>query len=119
VVRLSSAPSRPYARCYYDGRVNISVYRPSGKREFWGRIADLRENGMGATVSRELTGAPFARRQFVAAFRHGSTSAELIAPQVEHFLRIIFWRILSDAQILLGWRCNVSNGMNRHPRDRR
>jgi c-di-GMP-binding flagellar brake protein YcgR len=59
-----STPSRQYARYYYDGRVNITVYRPSGKSEFWGRIADLSEGGMGATVAGELSQDEFVALQF-------------------------------------------------------
>jgi PilZ domain len=59
-----STPSRQYPRYYYDGRVNITVYRPSGKSEFWGRIADLSESGLGATVSGELSQGEFIALQF-------------------------------------------------------
>ena len=59
-----STPSRRYPRHYYDGRVNITVYRPSGKSEFWGRIADLSESGMGATVAGELSQGEFVALQF-------------------------------------------------------
>jgi len=59
-----STPSRRYARHYYDGRVNVTVYRPSGKSEFWGRIADLSESGMGATVAGELEQGEFVALQF-------------------------------------------------------
>lgn len=59
-----SAPTRQGHRYCFDGRVNIAVYRPSGKLDLWGRISDLSENGMGATVSEELAQGEFVVLQF-------------------------------------------------------
>ena len=59
-----STPSRQGSRYCCNGRVTITVYRPSGKCDFWGRIADLSESGMGATVSGELSQGEFVALQF-------------------------------------------------------
>ncbi len=58
-----STPSRQCPRYYCDGRVNITVYRSSGKYDLWGRIADLSESGIGATVSGELSQGEFVALQ--------------------------------------------------------
>jgi c-di-GMP-binding flagellar brake protein YcgR len=59
-----STPSREGQRYCFDGRVNITVYRSAGKLDFWGRIADLSESGMGATVAGELSQGEFVVLQF-------------------------------------------------------
>jgi c-di-GMP-binding flagellar brake protein YcgR len=79
-----SSPSRQYPRYYFDGRVNITVYRPTGKCDFWGRIADLSESGMGATVAGELNQGEFVGLQFfVSSVSSLSQSLELRA-RVRH-----------------------------------
>ena len=59
-----SAPSNQRGRYCLDGRVNITVVRPAGKCDFWGRISDVSEGGMGATVSGELELGEFVVLQF-------------------------------------------------------
>jgi c-di-GMP-binding flagellar brake protein YcgR len=72
-----STSSRQGHRYYFDGRVNITVYRPGGKLDFWGRISDLSESGMGATVSGELSQGEFVVLQFSVS--SSSPSLELRA----------------------------------------
>jgi hypothetical protein len=75
-----SSPSRQCLRYYFDGRVNITVYRPTGKCDFWGRIADLSESGLGATVSGELSQGEFVGLQFsISSISSLSQSLELRA----------------------------------------
>jgi c-di-GMP-binding flagellar brake protein YcgR len=59
-----SIPSNQRYRYRLDGRVNITVFRPAGKCDFWGRISDVSEGGMGATVSGELEPGEFVVLQF-------------------------------------------------------
>ena len=59
-----STPSRQRYRYRLDGRVNITVFRPAGKFDFWGRISDVSEGGMGAMVSGELEQGEFVVLQF-------------------------------------------------------
>ena len=59
-----STPSRQSHRYSFDGRVNIIVHRAGEKLDFWGRIADVNESGMGATVSGELRQGEFVVLQF-------------------------------------------------------
>lgn len=75
-----STPSRQGDRCCFDGRVNITVYRGAERFDFWGRISDLSESGMGATVSGELTQGEFVVLQFsVSSSSSSSQSLELRA----------------------------------------
>lgn len=64
-----SAPSRQ-RRYRLDGRVTITVFRSTGKFDFWGRISDVSEGGMGAVVSGELEQGEFVLLQFSLA-SHG------------------------------------------------
>jgi c-di-GMP-binding flagellar brake protein YcgR len=59
-----STPSNRRDRYCLDGRVSITVFRPVGKCDFWGRISDMSEGGMGATVSGELEQGEFVVLQF-------------------------------------------------------
>jgi PilZ domain len=59
-----NTPSRQCYRYRLDGRANITVFRPAGKSDFWGRISDVSEAGMGATVSGELEPGEFVLLQF-------------------------------------------------------
>jgi c-di-GMP-binding flagellar brake protein YcgR len=58
-----STPSRQHYRHRLDGRVNIAVFRPAGKVEFWGRVSDVSEGGMGAMVSGDLEQGEFVLLQ--------------------------------------------------------
>jgi hypothetical protein len=59
-----STPSRQRYRYRLDGRATITVFRPAGKFDFWGRISDVSEGGMGAMVSGELEPGEFVVVQF-------------------------------------------------------
>ena len=59
-----STPNRQRYRYRLDGRVNITVFRPPGKCDFWGRISDVSEGGMGAMVSGKLEQGEFVVLQF-------------------------------------------------------
>jgi PilZ domain-containing protein len=56
--------SRQRYRFRLDGRATITVFRPAGKFDFWGRISDVSEGGMGAMVSGELEPGEFVVVQF-------------------------------------------------------
>ena len=57
-------PQRQYRRYRIDGRVTITVFRSAGKFDFWGRISDVSEAGMGALVSGELEQGEFVQLRF-------------------------------------------------------
>ena len=59
-----STPIRQCNRYRLDGRVAITVFRPAGKFNFWGRISDVSEGGMGAIVSGEVEPGEFVLLQF-------------------------------------------------------
>jgi len=54
-------------RYQIDGRVTITVFRSTGKFDFWGRISDVSEGGMGAVVSGKLEPGEFVLLQFSLA----------------------------------------------------
>ena len=101
-----STPGRQGHRYCLDGRVDITVYRPAGKLDFWGRIADLSEGGMGATVSGELSQGEFVVLQFSVSA--SSQSLELrarVCRRREYYCGFEFL-IVSDMQrerIKLAW----------------
>ena len=55
---------RQFRRYLLDGRVTITVFRSTGKSEFWGRISDVSEAGMGAMVAGELEQGEFVQLRF-------------------------------------------------------
>jgi c-di-GMP-binding flagellar brake protein YcgR len=57
-------PQRQCRRYRLDGRVTITVFRSTGKFEFWGRISDVSEAGMGSMVSGELEQGEFVQLRF-------------------------------------------------------
>ena len=57
-------PQRQCRRYRLDGRVTITVFRSAGKFDFWGRISDVSQVGMGATVSGELEQGEFVQLRF-------------------------------------------------------
>ena len=62
-----STPSRQEGRYRLDGRVTVTVFRSNGKFDFWGRISDVSEGGIGAVVSGELEPGEFVLLQFSLA----------------------------------------------------
>jgi hypothetical protein len=57
-------PQRQCRGYRLDGRVTIIVFRSAGKFDFWGRISDVSEAGMGAMVSGELEQGEFVQLRF-------------------------------------------------------
>jgi c-di-GMP-binding flagellar brake protein YcgR len=57
-------PQRQCRRYRLDGRVTVTVFRSAGKFEFWGRISDMSEAGMGAMVFGELEQGEFVQLRF-------------------------------------------------------
>lgn len=74
-----STLNRQGDRYCLDGRVNIAVYRGAEKFNLWGRISDLSESGMGATVSGQLSQGEFVVLQFSVLAATASRSLELRA----------------------------------------
>jgi c-di-GMP-binding flagellar brake protein YcgR len=59
-----STPSSRRDRYRLDGQLKITVFRPAGRFDFWGRISDVSEGGLGAIVSGELEPGEFVVLQF-------------------------------------------------------
>jgi c-di-GMP-binding flagellar brake protein YcgR len=57
-------PLRQCRRYRLDGRVNLIVFRSTGRFDFWGRISDVSEAGMGAMISGELEQGEFVQLRF-------------------------------------------------------
>jgi hypothetical protein len=55
---------RQCRRYRLDGRITIIVFRSAGKFDFWGRISDVSEVGMGAMVFGELEQGEFVQLRF-------------------------------------------------------
>jgi c-di-GMP-binding flagellar brake protein YcgR len=91
-------PQRQYHRYRLDGRVTITVFRSAGKFEFWGRISDVSEAGMGAMVSGELEQGEFVQLRFsLSSSSHVLELRARVCHQLGYYCGFEFL-VVSDAQ---------------------
>src|SRR5262249_34213790 len=51
----ASSMARRYERFPADIRVSVEVFRPGGTASLWGRTSEIGEDGVGATLTGEVT----------------------------------------------------------------